>query len=449
MVQVFPLRSDHLAAALPMLIPTASASRFLWHLCFLVAPLALRAQTRDPVTEAQALFDARTPATTTAGTLKRDHARTITQTSTILRTVGYPASAVVPALRAEFTSSASTLYQALRVAGYDARSSADAMTGNGFVLSCIDPQGFAVPCGGFGGSSDAPVMGQLTVHPSPEGETGQQLYITGSNIPPVFVMLGSVMLTEVSASGSAVVVRLPSTAMTGNLTIRRKSDNVSGVLQQDYRVVVPPLNWSNWVQPAVTGAVEDMKRWLQGARVQSGCAIEGPLATLVAGSFTSETGYAYSVRSRLTAAGAPATIADAWDLAFRQAFDAYTSQVIAVPPLLLYPSFAAVLAPKIGPIPNVPMALGAFTSLGGPQMLAPALGVRVRNALAPISADVPARAQAADAFATGVSGHFGALLLTSHVVNLMGEGPVPLSKSGSAGPVSGGTCKGTNIVLLK
>lgn len=425
------------------------ASRTLLHLCLLAAPLALRAQTRDPVAEAQALFDARTPATTTAGTLKRDHARTITQTSTILRSVGYPATAVVPALRTEFTSSASTLYQALRVAGYDARSSAEAMTGNGFVLSCIDPQGYAVPCGGFGGSPDTPVMGQLTVHPSPEGETGQQLYITGSNIPPVFVMLGGAMLTELNASGSAVVVRLPSTAMTGNLTIRRKSDNVTGTLQQDYRVVAPPLNWSNWAQPAVTGAVEDMKRWLQGARVQAGCSIEGPLATLVAGAFTSATGYANTVRTRLTAAGAPAAIADAWDLAFRQAFDSYTSQVIAVPPLPLYPSFAAVMASKIGPTPNVPMALGAFTSLGGPQMLAPALGVRVKNALASISADVPARAQAADAFATAVSGHFAGLLLTALVVNLMGEGPVPLHKPASPGSVSGGTCKGTNIVLLK
>ncbi|MBK8245993.1 MAG: hypothetical protein IPK85_01105 [Gemmatimonadetes bacterium] len=427
----------------------APASRVLLTLCSLAVPLALRAQTRDPVTEAKALFDARTPATTTAGTLKRDHARTITQTSTILRTVGYPASDVVPALRTEFTSSASTLYQALRVAGYDARSSGDAMTRDGFVLSCIDPQGYAVPCGGFGGPPDTPVMGQLTVHPSPEGETGQQLYITGSNIPPVFVMLGGAMLTELNASSSAVVVRLPSTAMTGNLTIRRKSDNVSGTLQQNYRVVAPPLNWSNWAQPAIIGAVEDMKRWLQGARVQSGCAIDGPLTTLAAGSFTSATGYANTVRTRLTSAGAPAAIADAWDLAFRQAFDAYTSQIITVPPLALYPSFAAVMASKIGPVPNVPMPLGAFTSLGGPQMLAPALGVRVKNALAPVSVDVPARAQAADAFATAVSGHFAGLLLNSLVVNLMGEGPVPTYKTGGAGPVSGGTCKGTNIVLLK
>lgn len=448
MVEVFPPAFLTIPAP-PMPTCPSLPFRLALDLCVLAMPFAGDAQTRDPVSEAKALFDARTPASTTAGTLKRDHARTITQTSTILRSVGYPANEVVPALRAAFTSSASTLYQALRVAGYDARSSGDAMSRDGFVLTCIDPQGYSVPCGGFGGSPDTPVTGQLTVHPSPEGETGQQLYITGSNIPPVFVMLGSTMLTELNASGAAVVVQLPSLAMTGHLTIRRKSDNVSGTLQQNYRVVAPPLKWANWFQPAITGAVEDMKRWLQGARVLSGCSIQGPLATLAAGSFTSATGYANAVRSRLSAAGAPTAIADAWDLAFRQAFDSYTTQVIAVPPLALYPSFSAVLAPKIGPVPNVPVALGAFTSLGGPQMLAPALGVRVKNALAPVSPDAPARAQAIDAFANAVSAQFASLLLTSHVANLMGEGPVPLYKSGSPGPVSGGTCTGTNIVLLK
>ncbi len=427
----------------------SARTRWLLLLPAMLPATSSSAQTRDPVTEARSLFEARTPASAVAGTLKRDHARTITQTSTILRTVGYTAGDVVPALRAEFTSSASSIYQALRVAGYDARGTGEAMRRDGFLLSCLDPQGNPVPCGGFGGSTDTPVTGQLTVHPSPEGTPGGKLYITGSNIPPVFVKLGSSLLAEENASSSAVVVRLPTVATTGPLTITRKSDDVSGVLVADYRVVAPPLAWSNWTQPAVIGANEDMRRWLQGAQVLSGCAVDGPLATFMAGAFTSATGYANTVRSRLLSAGAPDAIASAWDLAFRQAFDAYTSQVIVVPPLALYPTFATVAAPKAGPMPNVAMALGAFTSLGGPQMLPPALGLRVKNALAPISADSPARGQAADAFATAVSASFASLLVTSTVANLMGEGPVPTYKVGGVGKVTGGTCTGTNIVLLQ
>jgi hypothetical protein len=108
-----------------------------------------------------------------------------------------------------------------------------------------------------------------------------------------------------------------------------------------------------------------------------------------------------------------------------------------------------VFSATAGPAPNVPLALGAFTSLGGPQMLSPALAVRVKGALAAISPDDPARAAAADTFAGVVSGTFTGLLLTSLVVNLQGAGPVPGYKASGSGPVSGGSCTGTNIVQLK
>lgn len=407
------------------------------------------ARAQDPLVTARTLFETRVSASSATATLKREHALNMTQAATTLRSVGYQATDVVPGLRTEFTSSASSIYRALRDAGYDGRHTSDAMSRNGFVLTCIDPQGHAVPCGAFGGTPDAPVTGQLTLHPSPEGATGDKLYITGSNIPPVFIRLGSMLLTEENASSSAVIVRLPGMPVTANLTIVRKADNVSGLLQQDYRVVAPPLAWAAWSGPATTGAIEDMKRWLGGVLVTNGCMVQGPLATLAAGAFASSTGFANAVRTRLVAAGAPGAIADAWDAAFRSAFTSYTSQVVAIPALPLYPSFAAVASAKAGPIPNVPMALGAFTSLGSADMVAPALSARVKAALATVSADHAARASAVDAFANAVSATFASLLLTSQVVNLMGEGPVPTFATSGGGPVVGGTCKGTNIVVLK
>jgi hypothetical protein len=304
-------------------------------------PLTVAAQVRDPVVEAQSLFDLRTPATSVAGTLKRDHSRTIAQTTTILRTVGYDARAVVPALRAEFTSSLSTIYGSMRGAGFAARTVSDAFAANGFTLDCIDPQGNPVPCGNFGGTADSPVTGQLALVPATEGQTNGNLSITGSNIPPIFVRLGSTTLTEVNSSSSAVIVRLPSSPMTAHLTMIRKSDTVSGILKKDYRVVSPPLPWVSFVEPAIDGAVAEMRGWLQGARITAGCTVNGALANAVTGAFTSSTGFKGEVRTRLAAAGAPSAVADAWDMAFRAAFSGWAT-LVTIPALPLFPGLLSV-----------------------------------------------------------------------------------------------------------
>lgn len=415
----------------------------------LAAASPLEAQSRDPVAEAQSFFDTRRTATTTAGMLKREHTRTLDQSAIILRSVGFTAQALVPALRSEFTPSLSAVYGSLKQAGFASRDVSDAFTANGIALDCIDPQGYAVPCGSFGGTSDAAVTGQVTWHPKPEGKVGDLLHIEASNLPPVFVRIGSITLTEVNSSGSAVIVRLPSAPLTGHLTLTRKNDGVTGLLQKDYRVVVPPLPWSAFATAAYEGAVADMKHWMAGARIVSGCVVNAPSASAPPGSFTSANGFKGELRAKLLAAGAPTSVADAWDAAFRAAFLTYTSSV-TIPGLPLYPGLVVVNASKGGPVTATPTPLAAFVGVGAISMQAGALGPAVAAAVSPISTDDPARATAISTFAVLTGGRFNLMLTKAIVLNLMGSGPVPgyAPPGAPAGPVTGGTCSGTNIVSV-
>jgi hypothetical protein len=408
----------------------------------------LDAQSRDPVAEAQSLFDARQSATNVAAVLKRDHSRTITQSSTILRTVGFDAKAVVPALRAEYTPSLTAVYTSMKDAGFTTRSIVDAFASNMIELDCIDPQGYPIPCGNFGGTADAAVTGQLTLSPAAEGSTSGKLTITGSNIPAVTVRLGVTHLAQLQASSSAVVVRLPSTPQVADLKIIRVSDGAAGLLRKDYRVVAPPLKWSNFTLPAIEGAVADMKRWMSGAKL-SGCVVNGALATASPGAFTSSTGLGGEVRAKLLAIGAPSAVANAWDAAFQAAFTGYTSKV-TIPMLPLYPPLAAFSAPNAAPIANVPTPLGLFVSVGALGMQPSILGASVAGQLASVSEDDPARTTAISTFATAVGTRFSAMLLEGIVINLLGGGPVPKYAPPSvlAGPVEGGSCAGSNIVLI-
>jgi hypothetical protein len=408
----------------------------------------LDAQSRDPVAEAQSLFDARHSATNIAGVLKREYSRTIAQSSTILRTVGFDAKAVVPALRAEYTPSLTAVYTSMKEAGFTTRSIVDAFASNRIALDCIDLQGYPMPCGNFGGTADAAVTGQLTLSPAAEGSTNGKLTITGSNIPAVTVRLGATHLAQLQASSSAVVVRLPSTPQTADLEIIRESDGVTGLLRKDYRVVAPPLAWSNFTLPAIEGAVSDMKRWISGAKL-SGCVVNGAVATASPGAFTSSTGFGGEVRARLLAAGAPSAVANAWDAAFQAAFTGYTSGVV-IPSLPLYPTLAAVPAPNAVPVANVPTPLGVFVSVGALGMQPPGLGAAIAGPLASVSEEDPARTTAISTFASAVGAKFSAMLLEAMVINLLGGGPVPKYAPPvvPAAPVEGGSCAGSNIVTV-
>lgn len=414
-----------------------------------VAAAPARAQSRDPVADAQALFDSRQSASTTASMLKRDHARTVDQTTTILRTVGFAATNIVAALRTTYAASASAIYDALKRSGLDARTVSDAFGANGITLDCFDIQGTPVPCGGFGGTPDAAVTGQVSWNPQAQGNTGDKLYVQASNLPPVFVRIGSVTLTEESASASSVVVRLPSAPITGDLKLIRKSDGVVGLLQKDYRVVTAPLPWASYAAAASAGAILDMKQWMGGARIASGCTVNAPFATAAVGSFSSATGLAGAVKAKLLAAGASTTLADAWDSAFRTAFLNYTS-LVTIPSLPIFPGLVMVNAPQAAPVSATAVPMAGLVSLGAISMQPATLSAAVSAAISSASPNDAERAAAVSSFANTVGGRFNLMLAKSLLHNLTGGGPVPSYNppSAPAGAVTGGTCTGTSVVLV-
>lgn len=413
----------------------------------LPAPLALTAQTRDPVKDAQAMFANRQSAAATAAMLRRDHARTLDQSASILRTVGFTVTTLVTALRTEFSATLSALHTSLIRAGFESGAVSDAFRSNGILLDCFDMRGTPVPCGGFGGTSDAPVTGQVSWHPKPEGQTGQQLYIEASNLPPVSVRIGSVTLQQENASSSAVVVRLPTYPLIGDLTLVRKSDGVSGLVQEDYRVVAPPLPWSGYASVAAAGAIADMKQWMQGARIAGGCTVNAPLAVGVPGSLSSATGSGGALRANLLAAGATSALADAWDLAFRTAFLNYTS-LATIPSLPIFPGLVAVGAKEALPVGALPFPLAGMVSVGAVSMQSAALASSVSAAIANVSPNDPERAGATASFAAVVAGKFTLLLAKAMVMNLQGGGPVPgfAPPAVPVAPVIGGTCSGAAVV---
>jgi hypothetical protein len=407
------------------------------------------AQTRtasDPIADAQLLFDQREPASTAASTLRRTHGRTIDQTATILRTVGYAAPAIMGAIRTEFNATLTGTYLALETSGLQRASIADAFARNNITLDCIDPQGYPRPCGNFGGGMDQPVMGQLSWSPQQNGYTDSLLTLTGTNIPALTVRIGTITLAQVSWNTSQVVVRLPSQPTQGPLTLRRTSDNVEGKLMTGYHVIAAPLPWLTFGPAAITGAYEDMKRWLSGAKiVAERCHVNGALAAGGIGVFSTDTEFQGRIKSRLNSAGAPTAIADAWGEAFRVAWRSWADGV-TIPSLVWFPTFVTYSGAAAPLTPATPTPLAAMISGGLAQMLSPNLQARIVMALQQVAGDEPGRAEAVKVFSDAVSAKF-AIALTQNVANVQGKGPVPTydPPKVTVGAVANGTCAGVNV----
>lgn len=402
----------------------------------------------DPAQDARKLFEQRQPATTAASTLRTRHAQNVEQAAAILRSVGYPPSAVVGALRTGYGATPSSIYGALARSGLDRRSIADAFGANRIALDCFDTQGYPRPCGGFGGSFDQPVTGQLTWSPVETGTTGALLTVSGTNIPSVAVRIGSTWLTVESATSSKVVARLPAQPTQGSLVLRRLSDGVDGVLASTYSVIAPPLAWQSFAQPAAAGALSDMRRWIGGAAIlPQFCSVNAGLVVGLPGVLSTSTGFEGRVAQNLVAAGAPAGVAAAWNNAFQAAWIAWASAV-TIPSLPWYPSLALVSGPVGGPIASVPTPLAGLPSAGAAQMLGSSLKASILTALQPVSGNDPGRDEAVTYFADFVSMHFAIMMQQAVVVNVMGGGPVPTYDPPAipAGPVVGGTCSGGPVI---
>lgn len=423
--------------------------------CLLLLPLIagpILAQSRtttttttDPLADATRHFEAREPAATAAGTLRRTHGRAATETAAILRQVGYPPSAVAAALRSEYAATLSGIYRAMKEAAVPPAEITRAFSDNSFSMNCLDPMGNPMPCGVFGGQEDAPVMGQLDWTPRGQGFTDSVLTLTATNMPEMSVRIGAVELQQISATGSQLKVRLPSFAVSGALKVQRTHDPVTGTLES-FTVVAPPVPWEAWAGAAVMAARAEVRDWLTGSYVEeTKCVVAAPLATGAAGVVRSSHAFQKKVRSALMLQGAPSAVASAWDTAFEEAWKTWADAVV-LPGLPLFTTLTTVAADSAPPTAALPMpAIGGFVSTGSTALSAADLAQRILQAIGPHSAASDARTGAVHAFTSDIAERFLQMLLLPST-NLAGRGPVPSFISGNQpGPVVGGRCSAAGV----
>jgi hypothetical protein len=392
-------------------------------------------------------------ATTVARRIRVDFRSTALVTRDVLKTVGFNAVEITSALKDEFRIAGLDMYDALKGAGYPATTIRDALDRNGIrvEMNCIDPQGYPVPCGNFGGNAAQPVMGQLTWTPAAQGPVNGTLTIKGSNIPQVDVRIGNNVLSVVSSSSTTVVASLPGSPVSGALTLRRVSDGVIGELAPSYAVVQAPepeatLNWAGFATAASDAAIEAARLWLSGARIlASHCKVTGPSAIGSPGVFASAQSFGMRIRSALIAEGAPSDLANAWDQAFTDAWLSWSSAV-TIPGMPVFPSFSAFAGPQAPLTPSLPMPLVAMLSGRLADMSPPAMANRVTMAIGADATNSDASA-AISTFATLVGARFAVFLATAQVM-MHGSGPVPSYDPPATmlGTVTGGTCEGENVV---
>ncbi|MEZ4417957.1 MAG: hypothetical protein R3E10_19540 [Gemmatimonadota bacterium] len=342
--------------------------------------------------------------------------------------------------------------QTFKAVGYSAGEVQDVLaeTGRLVELSCIDRDGYPAPCGNPGGSA-ATAMGAVAVTPASQSYTDSIVTLESSNIPQVQVLLAGQPLPILEMTSTRVRARLPSSPVTAALSLRRVSDGVEGVVVPLYTVSQweAPLNWVLLATEALSGAVEDAQYWISGARIEvPTCIVNGPIAVAGPGVLRSSTGFQGRVRQRLEAAGAPATLAQAWDGAFRNAWHAWASQT-TIPGLPWYPDFALYPGDQAPPTANVPTPVSALISAGTIEMQQEPLKVRLQQALGAVSKTQEAEGPLT-LFAGGLGARFLAWSTKALVLNVLGSGPVP-SRSGApgavpVGPVQSGMCSGQNVI---
>jgi hypothetical protein len=416
-----------------------------------IAPLHAQ-RTTEAETAARSMLEQRVPAFDATQRLVTDYRLSVEQSAGILTRVGFVRSHVAVAAARTLLRDPALAVSSLRAVGYSAVEVTEALLSTGGLLnmSCIDPNGYPAVCGPSGGTV-ATAMGNLSVAPDSVAYTDSVLTLEGSNIPALFVLIGSVYLTQIEATSQRVRVRLPSTPLSGPLVVRRASDGIKGVLRELYTVIQSPvaLNTDLLLEAAVAGAGEEVWNWIAGAAVPEGsCTVNGALAQGAPGSLRSAGSHQGRIRTRLLAAGAPVRLAEGWDRAFQGAWGAYTG-LIAIPGLPWYPTFALYAGESAPATANTPTPLGALLSAGALQMSAPHMVPRIVFEVGDVALTDAAK-PAIDAFADVIAARFAKWLAFTPVSQVMGSGPVPVRDMGlpvPAGPVVG-QCEGTNVLPL-
>lgn len=416
-----------------------------------VAPLHAQ-RTTDPETAARSLLEQRVSAFDATQKLVTDYRLSVEQSAGVLTRVGFVRSQVAIATARTLLREPALAVSSLRAVGYSAVEVREALLSTGGLLnmSCIDPNGYPAVCGPSGGDV-ATAMGNLTVTPDSVAYTDSVLTLEGSNIPALFVLIGTAELPQIEATSQRVRVRLPSTPLSGPLVLRRASDGVKGVLREHYTVLQAPvaLNTNLLLQEAVAGAREEVWHWIAGAAVQAGaCTVNGALANGVLGAFRSTNSHQGTIRTRLLAAGAPARLAHGWDRAFEGAWGDYTGGIL-IPAIPWYPTFALYPGESAPATANMPTPLAGLFSAGAVKMSAQSMVPRIVIEVGDVALTDDAK-PAIDAFADVIAARFATWLATTAVSQVMGSGPVPvrdMSMRVPAGPVVG-QCEGTNVLPL-
>ena len=422
-------------------------------LSFLGAVSPLTAQRRpDMDAIVRSMLDERVSADAAGRSLVTEYRQTPDQTVRVMVRGGFSKRSVAVTAIRSLGMKPTDAVQTFKAIGYSPREVEDALAEAGTLveMSCIDPDGYPALCGNPGGGAGS-AMGAVTVIPATESFADSILVLESVNIPEVQVFLAGQALQVLEKTSTRVRVRLPSSPVSGVLTLRRLSDGVEGVLVDPYTVKKynPPFNWAQFATVALEGAIEDAQNWIAGARIAlPSCQVSGPLAAAGPGVLKTSTGFQNLVQSRLEAAGAPTQIAQAWDKAFRDAWQAWASRT-TIPGLPWYPALAMFPGDEAPPIPNVPTPVSSLLSDGTPEMGANRIAGRVRDALGVVAKDDDASA-AIGTFAGVLSAHFIAWSAKALILNVMGGGPVPVRKATNgalpSGPVVGGTCSGENVL---
>lgn len=185
-----------------------------------------------------------------------------------------------------------------------------------------------------------------------------------------------------------------------------------------------PSQWSTWSQAAAAAARQEAVKWLAGSYVDGAmCKVTGAITTAPGGVLKSRYAFAGLVRSALVQAGAPVTIAQNWDLAFKSAWDIWATHT-TIPGLPWYPALGAWPGAVAPPTANTPSPLSTLVSGGiaamSPGSLATAIQTKVGS-----QATSPGAAAAINGFANELAARFAQCQATCQVLNVMATGKVP------------------------
>lgn len=210
------------------------------------------------------------------------------------------------------------------------------------------------------------------------------------------------------------------------------------------------MDWPKIVKSARAGFEKGANEWILRSRVRGGV-IRGPNAELTPGSLTSDVNFERVILQEMTAAGAPAQVAQIFARELWTAWKAWADGFRLHLPGA-FPKFAAFPGPQAPPTrsPQPGFALARGSSIGDPRLQAATLHSRLSAALRSAAGR---EAAALDAeltrLTTWVDASFRDWKASAQLMGVSGRGPVPTYAPPyvPVGPVVGGDVISGDAVL--